>query len=159
MKVQVELGDIALDTVVAAAYVDQDERGHPEVLLADLVAEQLVTQIAARDALALASRVRQITDEVIRGRATALVDATLASRVGDPGLPVEHLSVAELIGRHIEALTAGPSRVSSVRGEPSTVVEAIVAAAVTEQFRAMAPDLVAVVVDTVRREIAAEAQR
>lgn len=159
MRVQVELGDIALDTVVAAAYVDQDERGHPEVLLADLVAEQLVTQIAARDALALASRVRQITDEVIRGRATALVDATLASRVGDPGLPVEHLSVAELIGRHIEALIAGPSRVSSVRGEPSTVVEAIVATAVTEQFRAMAPDLVAVVVDTVRREIAAEAQR
>jgi hypothetical protein len=156
MRVQVDLGEVALDTVVIPAYVDEDERAHPEVLLADLVAEQLAAQVAARDALTLAGRVRDITDKVIEERARVLVADVLDSRVGDPGLPVEHLSVAELIARHVEAHIEGRSGVSSVRGKPSTMIEAIIATAVTEKFRAMAPDVVDQVIAAVRADIAAQ---
>ena len=129
-----------------------DCQGMP-VTLADLIVSTLLDRAMPAIEAELAARAAQITEEEIRHHVRDKIAAL--SRTPAVEATGKELTLAELIDREIHRQLHQSSPVSMTRGQPSSVVAAVIATAVTEAFQDMAPETVAQVITKVQEDISA----
>jgi hypothetical protein len=141
---------IDLDHVDAEDH-DSSCRGLP-VTLADLIVSTLLDRAMPAIEAELSARASQITEEEIRHHVR---DKIAALGCHPAGLATgKELTLAELIDQEITRQLHHTTGIAMTRGAPSSVVAAVIATAVTQQFRDLAAETVAQVIAGVREDIA-----
>lgn len=137
-----------------------DDGGHDEACggqattLGDLIARLIVAEhVTPAIAAEVEARTAQVTEDEIRRWARDRIRDLAAEDAAEAGW--SQLTLAAAIDAEITRQFHATGGTAMTRGQPSTIIAAVVAAEVTARLRDMAAELTAQVIDRVRQEIAA----